>query len=447
MITDKDIIEYCFIGDKFNFHALNRIIKQKPDYLEYLKNRYVDSDSLKETIYRIKHNIETKPVCPVCGNPLPFKGRLYSKHCSTRCSSLNKETINKRQETALKLYGDRLYTNREKSRQTCKEKYGDEYYTNRQKSSNTYHSKSKEEKQEIINKIKHTKFEKYGDENYTNVEKTKQTNLARYGKECTFQVELIRDKIKQTCLDKYGVENGGGSIQAIKKIKETKLKRYGSENYNNIEKIKQTNLDKYVVECTLQSEEIQNKIKQTNLYKYGVEYLLQSKEIQNKIKQTCLEKYGVEYAIQSEQVKNKSRQTCLEKYGYEYAIQSKEIQQKAHETIKKNGSYGKSKEEDYVYSVLVDIYGNDNVKRQYKSNLYPFACDFYIISEDLYIEYNGMWTHGHTPYIGSKENETQLEKWKQKAITSDYYKRAILIWTISDVKKRNTAKKNELNYI
>ena len=129
MITDKDIIEYCFIGDKFNFHALNRIIKQKPDYLEYLKNRYVDSDSLKETIYRIKHNIETKPVCPVCGNPLPFKGRLYSKHCSTRCSSLNKETINKRQETALKLYGDRLYTNREKSRQTCKEKYGDERRT------------------------------------------------------------------------------------------------------------------------------------------------------------------------------------------------------------------------------------------------------------------------------------------------------------------------------
>ena len=151
--------------------------------------------------------------------------------------------------------------------------------------------------------------------------------------------------------------------------------------------------------------------------------------------------------LSSKQVKNKSKQTCLEKYGHEYAAQSKEIQQKIHETKKKNGTYGKSKEEDYVYSVLVDIYNKDNVKRQYKSDLYPFACDFYIISKDLYIEYNGMWTHGHTPYIRSKENEIQLEEWKQKAITSDFYKNAIVTWTVSDVKKRNTAKKNGLNYI
>ena len=58
-----------------------------------------------------------------------------------------------------------------------------------------------------------------------------------------------------------------------------------------------------------------------------------------------------------------------------------------------------------------------------------------------------MWTHGHTPYIGSKENAAKLEKWKQKAITSDYYKSAIVTWTTSDVKKRNTAKTNGLNYI
>ena len=128
-------------------------------------------------------------------------------------------------------------------------------------------------------------------------------------------------------------------------------------------------------------------------------------------------------------------------------LSSKEIQQKAHETKKKNGSYGKSKEEDYVYSVLVDIYGEDNVERQYRSELYPFACDFYIISKDLYIEYNGMWTHGFTPYIGSKENEIQLEEWKQKAVTSKFYQNAIVTWTISDVKKRNIAKMNGLNYI
>ena len=100
-----------------------------------------------------------------------------------------------------------------------------------------------------------------------------------------------------------------------------------------------------------------------------------------------------------------------------------------------------------MYSVLIDIYGKDNVERQYSSDLYPFACDFYIISEDLYIEYNGIWTHGHTPYIGSKENEMKLKEWKQKAETSKFYQNAIITWTISDIKKRNTAKENNLNYI
>ena len=41
----------------------------------------------------------------------------------------------------------------------------------------------------------------------------------------------------------------------------------------------------------------------------------------------------------------------------------------------------------------------------------------------------------------------KLKEWKQKAVTSDYYKRAIVTWTISDVKKRNIAKENKLNYI
>ena len=237
------------------------------------------------------------------------------------------------------------------------------------------------------------------------VEKTKTMSLEKYGVENPFQSEEVKNKIKQTCLEKYGVEHAA------------------------------------------QSEEVKNKIKQTCLSKYGVACTLQVEEVKNKIKQTCLKKYGVDNPVKVEEVKNKIKKTCLYKYGVENAIQSKEIQQKIHETKKKNGSYGKSKEEDYVYSALVDMYGKDNVERQYSSDLYPFACDFYIISKDLYIEYNGIWIHGHTPYIGSKENEMKLKEWKQKAVTSDYYKRAIVTWTISDVKKRNTAKENNLNYI
>ena len=136
-------------------------------------------------------------------------------------------------------------------------------------------------------------------------------------------------------------------------------------------------------------------------------------------------------------------------YGVPNPVQNPKVLAKQWKTKKIRGTFGgpHSQQENRIYEVLCEKYGKDNVERQYKSELYPFACDFYILSEDLYIEYNGLWTHGHTPYIGSKENDVKLEKWKQKAVISDYYKSAIETWTISDVKKRNTAKENNLNYI
>ena len=322
--------------------------------------------------------------------------------------------------------------------------------------------------EEVRDKIKQSFIEKYRVEYATQSEevknKIKETFLEKYGVDSPFKSEYIRNKCKRTCLEKYGYEYPIQSDEIKELIKQHNLIKYGethpckTEYYRKLlsdiisskevqDKIKKTCLEKYGVDNPFKSKEIQDKIKLTNLEKYGVDNPFKSKDIQDKIKLTNLEKYGYEYAIQSEKIKNKSKHTCLEKYGYEYAAQAKEIIEKIHKTKKKNGSYGKSNEEDYVYSVLVDIYGKDNVERQYSSDLYPFACDFYIISKDLYIEYNGMWTHGFTPYIGSKENEIQLKEWGQKAETSKFYQNAIVTWTISDVKKRNTAKTNELNYI
>ena len=302
--------------------------------------------------------------------------------------------------------------------------------------------------EEIFRKVRATNLTKYGVEYYNGDREVAKSKM---------NYEEIFRKVRATNLERYWDEWYHGDRVAatekinydevVKKVKETKKRLYGDENYNNIEKAKQTCFKKYGVEYIFKSKEIQDKIKQTILSKYGVEYALQSNEVQDKIKQTNLRKYGAEYPLQSEFIQNKIKRILIYNYNVDNPWKCKEFQQKAHETKKKNGSYGKSNEEDYVYSILVDIYGKDNVKRQYKSELYPFACDFYIISKNLYIEYNGMWTHGHIPYIGSKENEIQLKKWKQKAVTSDYYNSAIVTWTISDVKKRTTAKENNLNYI
>ena len=45
----------------------------------------------------------------------------------------------------------------------------------------------------------------------------------------------------------------------------------------------------------------------------------------------------------------------------------------------------KSKEEDGIFEKLIKIYGKNDIIRQYKSDVYPFPCDFYVISKDLYI--------------------------------------------------------------
>lgn len=126
--------------------------------------------------------------------------------------------------------------------------------------------------------------------------------------------------------------------------------------------------------------------------------------------------------------------------------QEKNRIEKGFKTRKERGHYHKSKQEETIFIKLQECFGE--VIRQYKSKEYPWHCDFYIPILDLYIEYQGMWTHGSLPYDESKQLcVEQLKTWKNKAITSKFYKAAIYCWTILDVKKRNTAKQNNLNYL
>ena len=92
-------------------------------------------------------------------------------------------------------------------------------------------------------------------------------------------------------------------------------------------------------------------------------------------------------------------------YGVDNAFQVKEVIDKLKaikdtmqlhrdKTRKLNGTFKTSKQEDKVYEILCEKFTKDDIVRQYKSNKYPFSCDFYIKSLDLYIECNFSWTHG-----------------------------------------------------
>jgi hypothetical protein len=129
--------------------------------------------------------------------------------------------------------------------------------------------------------------------------------------------------------------------------------------------------------------------------------------------------------------------------------------EKAYETMKKNGSlvaYA-SKAEDKAYQILLEHFPEDDVERQYRSEVYPFPCDFYIKSLDLYIEYQGGQYHGKHPFDpNSLEDQLRLKELKQKEFENKskqktQFTRMIEVWVERDPYKREIAKKNNLNLL
>ena len=124
---------------------------------------------------------------------------------------------------------------------------------------------------------------------------------------------------------------------------------------------------------------------------------------------------------------------------------------KEYATKKKNNSFNKSSKEELLYKELCEEYGKDDVERQYdKDPRYPFPCDFYIKSKDLFIEYNGTFDHKEHPFDSSNAQDLlELEKLKQLVLekgASSRYNNVIYIWTVRDVLKLNTFRKNHLNF-
>ena len=337
-------------------------------------------------LLRNKNNLKNLHIfCPTCGKKNNFINHSigYTKHCSTRCSSLDKN---------------------------------------------------------VLNKSKLTRLEKYGDENYHNINKMKQTNLKKYGVEYNLSSKETKDKIQKTNLERYGVT----SILKLKTVRDKGVKKVASKEIRN--KVKNTCLKKYGVSNISQSQIIKDKKKKTNLERYGVEWFPESDKYKNIFKDKDLVK----------QFNNNRRNTCLKKYGVEYSSQIKSMQIKRYNTMKLNKTFNYSGPENRCYKKLINKFVE--VKRNYKTNLYPFACDFYIPKLDLYIEYNGYWTHGpskyHEPFDKNNKNHINiLNIWNNKSNEINFnnkkkklYKNAIRIWTVEDPLKLETFKKNKLNY-
>ena len=161
MINDEYINIHLWCNTGIKSKTLYKIAHDiNCEEYKYLINRYTDSRSLKESVYRIKYNINNIPKCPVCGNLNNFIGGKhgYTKHCCCKCTQLDKNVREKNKQTNLMLYGvengGASKQSRDKYIKTIQEKYNDKTITN------VFQSK------EVIEKIKQTCLKKYGVTNY-----------------------------------------------------------------------------------------------------------------------------------------------------------------------------------------------------------------------------------------------------------------------------------------
>lgn len=353
MITpDIHTLNCNTISDKY-------IRKHYPEFADMVDCRYPGVKKMGEKVWMWSNGMDKKPVCPVCGGPVPFLGFVkgYQRCCSLKCACNDPEYIKKKSVPVKDL--------------------------------------------DSVNA------------------KRRKTVRERYGVDNVFQSEKVKSDIKESLMERYGVDHPMKSKEIQEKTKNTFHERYGVDNI-------------------FQSEEIKKKIADVQAERYGG-IGFASKELADKTRKTCEERYGSDNYARTGEFKDKFKETCLERYGAPYYTQTEDYKKKSHDSKKLHGTFNTSKiKEDF--SAWLDENGINYV-RQYRSDKYPFNCDFYFPDRDMYLEINGSWTHGFHPYDpDSPEDQKTLGVWKSK--DTDYYDNAIDVWTVKDPLKVRTAREN-----
>lgn len=514
--VDPVIVEVFWdtVHKRFNIHLFRKdFLDNNPLFNLYLVTRFPDSSGKNETVFRIMHNIEDRPVCKTCGgkiSPVKFEKYRFNTYCCKRCVQSDPDIIKKKEQTTMEHFGVKYGTQskevQQKRRSTCIKRYG---------ADNPMRS------EEFKAKMTDRHVKKYGVQ-YTFQreevkEKTRQTWQKKYGVKYAVQAQCVKDKAVLTCLSHFGVKYPMQSEEVRKKSVETCMQKYGvstASQYQEIkDKMKDTCMQKYGHISYLQSDaynehmvdvldnlykergvhnfsqlpETSEKRNKTMMERYGVLSIIllperaqamkdkislsrknktyeEREKILEKYQQTCLSKYGYKYVQQTLQFRQhiseiyklktkeelaaiyeKRKQTSLKRWGYESPTQHPDIIAKIFQTRKEHGKMSSSEPEKYLNKVLSEKY---EVLTQYRSAFYPFHADFYLPELDLYIEYQGNWTHGaHRFDINSDADIELLNIYKKRAESSKYYSMTVYIWTEKDPIKRNTATQNNLRYL
>lgn len=107
----------------------------------------------------------------------------------------------------------------------------------------------------------------------------------------------------------------------------------------------------------------------------------------------------------------------------------------------KNGTSKESNAENEFLNKLKLFIDPEDIQHHYSDNRYPYDCDFYIKSKDLFIEYQGHQTHGPAPYDATDPAHWDYSDRLQNAGFTTY------IFEMKDPEKLATAKQNKINLL
>lgn len=256
--------------------------------------------------------------------------------------------------------------------------------------------------------------------------------------------EDVKLKAQNTCLQRYGSKTWAEAPESRKIQRDIVL------SGDMLDRMKSTCQERYGADSWTQSDEGHERLSQ----------IMSSDTMKAKIRDGYMSRYGVDHYMKTDEGKaivremmlsdahqQKIADSMLKKYGVRWASQVPGVARKGWRTKRADGTYNHSNPESTFYLLLCDVFGCDDVCWEYATDeRYPFSCDFYIKSLDLFIELNAHWTHGgHWFDENNIDDLNVLQLWKQK--NSIYYDSAIDVWTNRDVLKHRTAIENDLNYV
>ena len=109
-----------------------------------------------------------------------------------------------------------------------------------------------------------------------------------------------------------------------------------------------------------------------------------------------------------------------------------------------HSSFLEDKIQGFLSTKFKDVCRHYRDIRYSRGSGYLFECDFYIPSEDLFIEINAHPTHNTHPF----DLEQDMSEYKRLVCSTKKWDKNVLnTWVVRDVEKLQVLKNNKLNYV